>query len=166
MAPVSLPVKDPVNDARIRRATAADEARLGALQKRAYVKYVPRIGAEPQPMTETPAALLQAYEVWVVDGVEDGLAGALVLRSAADHLLIWSVAVDPTQQGTGLGRRLLDFAEEQARARGLTEIRLYTNAQFTENRELYAHLGYAETGLETFEGRELVHMAKSLVATA
>jgi GNAT superfamily N-acetyltransferase len=155
-----------VSEPAIRRATAADEMRLGALQKRAYVKYVPRIGAEPQPMAETPAMLLQAYEVWVVDGVEDGLAGALVLRMAADHLLIWSVAVDPTQQGTGLGRRLLDFAETQALKRGLGEVRLYTNALFTENRKLYAHLGYAETGSETFEGRELVHMAKSLAATA
>lgn len=150
----------------IRRATSADEARLGALQKRAYVKYVPLIGAEPQPMAETPAVLLGGYEVWVVDGVEDGLAGALVLRTAPDHLLIWSVAVDPTQQGTGLGRRLLDFAEAQALDRGLRQVRLYTNALFTENRKLYAHLGYAETGSETYEGRELVHMAKSLVATA
>lgn len=150
----------------IRRASSADEARLGALQKRAYVKYVPLIGAEPQPMAETPAVLLGGYEVWVVDGVEDGLAGALVLRTAKDHLLIWSVAVDPTQQGTGLGRRLLDFAEAQALQRGLTEVRLYTNALFTENRKLYAHLGYAETGSETFEGRELVHMAKALAATA
>ena len=150
----------------IRRAASKDEARLGALQKRAYVKYVPLIGAEPQPMAETPAMLLAGYEVWVVDGVEDGLAGALVLCTAADHLLVWSVAVDPTQQGTGLGRRLLDFAEAQAIDRGLTEVRLYTNALFTENRKLYAHLGYAETGSETFEGRELVHMAKALVATA
>lgn len=150
----------------IRRATSADETRLGALQKRAYVKYVPLIGAEPQPMAETPAVLLGGYEVWVVDGVEDGLAGALVLRTAPDHLLIWSVAVDPTQQGTGLGRRLLDFAEAQALDRGLKQVRLYTNALFTENRKLYAHLGYAETGSETYEGRELVHMAKSLVATA
>lgn len=152
--------------AAIRRATSADEARLGALQKRAYVKYVPLIGAEPQPMAETASVLLDAYEVWVVDGVEDGLAGALVLRTAPDHLLIWSVAVDPTQQGTGLGRRLLDFAEAQAIERGLGEVRLYTNALFTENRKLYAHLGYAETGSETYEGRELVHMAKSLAATA
>jgi ribosomal protein S18 acetylase RimI-like enzyme len=155
-----------VSEPAIRRATAADEARLGALQKRAYVKYVPLIGAEPQPMAETAAVLLQAYEVWVVDGVEDGLAGALVLRIAPDHMLIWSVAVDPTQQGTGLGRRLLDFAEAQAIQRGLGQVRLYTNALFTENRKLYAHLGYAETGSETYEGRELVHMAKSLAATA
>jgi len=150
----------------IRRAVATDEVRLGALQKRAYVKYVPLIGAEPQPMAETPSVLLDGYEVWVVDGVEDGLAGALVLRMAPDHLLIWSVAVDPTQQGTGLGRRLLDFAEAQALERGLKQVRLYTNALFTENRKLYAHLGYAETGTDVYEGRELVHMAKSLVATA
>lgn len=150
----------------IRRATPADEAGLGALQKRAYVKYVPRIGEQPQPMAEDAAGLLQSYEVWVVDGAEDLLAGALVLRSADDHLLIWSVAVDPTQQGTGLGRRLLDFAEAEARSRGLAEIRLYTNALFTENRTLYAHLGYAETGSEQHGGRELVHMAKTLPATA
>ena len=150
----------------IRRASSTDETRLGALQKRAYVKYVPLIGAEPQPMAETPSVLLDGYEVWVVEGVEDGLAGALVLRMAPDHLLIWSVAVDPTQQGTGLGRRLLDFAEAQAQERGLRQVRLYTNARFTENRKLYAHLGYAETGTDVYEGRELVHMAKSLAATA
>jgi GNAT superfamily N-acetyltransferase len=161
VAPVINPMIAP-----IRRASSTDETRLGALQKRAYVKYVPLIGAEPQPMAETAAGLLQEYEVWVVDGVEDGLAGALVLRTASDHLLIWSVAVDPTQQGTGLGRRLLDFAEAQALERGLRQVRLYTNALFTDNRKLYAHLGYAETGSETYEGRELVHMAKSLAATA
>jgi GNAT superfamily N-acetyltransferase len=159
------PVIDPMI-APIRRASSTDETRLGALQKRAYVKYVPLIGAEPQPMAETPSVLLDGYEVWVVDGVEDGLAGALVLRMAPDHLLIWSVAVDPTQQGTGLGRRLLDFAEAQALERGLRQVRLYTNALFTENRKLYAHLGYAETGTDVYEGRELVHMAKSLAATA
>src|SRR3546814_8125240 len=65
-----------------------------------YVKYVPRIGTAPAPMAEDAAALLDAYEVWVVDGDEDVLAAALVLHQAADHLLIWSVAVDPTQQGT------------------------------------------------------------------
>lgn len=154
------------SEPRIRRAATADEARLAALQKRAYVKYVPRIGAPPEPMTEDAGALLRNYDVWVVDGAEDGLAGALVLRNGGDHLLIWSVAVDPTQQGAGLGRRLLEYAEAHARKAGLAEIRLHTNADFTENRMLYAHLGYAETGTETHDGRELVHMAKSLVATA
>lgn len=162
MAPVSMAADAP----RIRRAATADEARLGALQKRAYVKYVPRIGAAPQPMTEDAAGLLQNYDVWVVDGAEDGLAGALVLREADDHLLIWSVAVDPTQQGAGLGRRLLEFAETHARKAGLAEIRLYTDALFTENRALYAHLGYVETGTERHDGRELVHMAKTLKAVA
>lgn len=155
-----------ISEPKIRRASPADEARLRALQKRAYIKYVPRIGAEPQPMAEDAASLLREYEVWVVDGAEDGLAGALVLRHADDHLLIWSVAVDPTQQGAGLGRRLLDFAEQQALARGLSEIRLFTNAKFTENRALYAHLGYVETGIESYDGRDLVHMAKALVAMA
>lgn len=156
----------PVREAPIRRAGGKDQAQLGALQKRAYVKYVPRLGTAPEPMAEDAAYLLANFEVWVVDGVEDVLAGALVLRAADDHLLIWSVAVDPTQQGTGLGRRLLEFAEAEARKRGLSEIRLYTNALFTENRQLYAYLGYVETGTEMHDGRELVHMAKTLAPAA
>src|SRR5690606_25794139 len=111
VAPVNAGASVP----RIRRAATADEARLAALQKRAYVKYVPRLGGPPEPMTEDAGALLQNYDVWVVDGAEDGLAGALVLRNAGDHLLIWSVAVDPTQQGAGLGRRLVEYAEAYAR---------------------------------------------------
>ena len=146
----------------IRRATPDDVSRLGALQKRAYVKYVPRIGTEPEPMAEDASALLDSYEVWVVDGDEDVLAAALVLHQAPDHLLIWSVAVDPTQQGTGLGRRLIDFAEEQAHDRALGEVRLYTNAAFTENRALYAHMGYVETGTERNADAAYVHMAKTL----
>src|SRR3546814_12643954 len=47
-----------------------------------YVKYVPRIGTAPAPMAEDAAALLDAYEVWVVDGDEDVLAAALVLHQA------------------------------------------------------------------------------------
>jgi GNAT superfamily N-acetyltransferase len=146
----------------IRRASSDDVGRLGALQKRAYVKYVPRIGTEPEPMAEDAAALLDGYEVWVVDGDEDVLAAALVLHQAADHLLIWSMAVDPTQQGAGLGRRLIDFAESEAHARALGEVRLYTHAAFTENRALYAHMGYVETGTERNGDGDYVHMAKTL----
>jgi hypothetical protein len=34
----------------IRRARPEDAARIGAIARAAYVKYVPRIGREPAPM--------------------------------------------------------------------------------------------------------------------
>ena len=76
-------------------------------------------------------------------------------RRLAEHQL-------EVEQGTGLGRRLIDFAEEQAHGRALGEVRLYTNAEFTENRALYAHMGYVETGTQRNGDGAYVHMAKAL----
>ncbi len=65
---------------------------------------------------------------------DDGaLVGLLVLQPAGDHLLIENVAVRPATQGRGIGRQLMGLAEAQALARGLPEIRLYTNAAMTED---------------------------------
>jgi GNAT superfamily N-acetyltransferase len=91
-------------------------------------------------MDDDYEALVAAREVFVLDD----LAGVVVLRAAADHLLVDNVAVEPSRQGEGLGRELLAFAEEQAAAAGLGELRLYTNAAMTENISLYGRLGWEE----------------------
>lgn len=55
-----------------------------------------------------------------------------------------------------MGRRLLAFAEAEAMRRGYSEVRLYTNVLMnvlmTENRRLYAAIGYEETGRGTGAG--------------
>lgn len=144
-----------------RRAASADVPAVAELARRAYGKWVSVIGAEPQPMGADYEAIVANDVVWVVDGAQ-GLAGCLVLQKQADHLLIWSVAVDPAAQGAGLGKRLMGFAERQARDLGFAEIRLYTNARFTANRDLYARLGYVETHQDEIDGRTRVHMRKEL----
>lgn len=40
----------------------------------------------------------------------------------------------------------MTFAEEQATAHGLQEVRLYTNEKMHENLAIYARLGFEETG--------------------
>ncbi len=79
-----------------------------------------------------------------------------------DHLLIWSVAVDPASQGRGFGRQLLNFAEQEAHRLGFNDIRLYTNEKFTENIRLYQAIGYVITHSESIGERNLVHMQKSI----
>ena len=138
-------------------------AALTDLKRRAYAKHVARIGAEPQPMVANYAAMLDDHDVWLIDRPDGAdLLAALVLRPEPACLLIWSVAVAPEAQGQGLGRALLAFAEAEARRRRSLAVRLFTNERFTENLALYRRLGYRETGRETYHGRALVHLRKSL----
>lgn len=146
---------------RPRRARPEDASAITALARRAYGKYVARIGREPKPMTADYHAAITVHQLWVLE--EGGsLVAVLELIPAADHLLIENIAVDPSGQRRGIGRRLLTFAETEARRQGLAEIRLYTNERFTENLALYARLGYRETHREPYKGGVIVHMAKPL----
>ena len=69
-----------------------------------------------------------------------------MLERHADHILIFSVAVAPAFQGRKLGIRLLDWAEQKARAAQFDLVKLYTNARMERNIALYSAYGYRETG--------------------
>jgi len=77
-------------------------------------------------------------------------------------LLLDNVAVDPNHQGKGIGRALIDFAEQEARRRGHAEIRLYTHQSMHENIVLYPRLGYEETGRGEQAGFQRVFFRKIL----
>lgn len=145
----------------LRRARTEDAPAVTALVRSTYGKYVARIGREPKPMTADYHAAIAAHQLWVLEEA-DALVAVLELIPAADHMLIENVAVEPARQGRGIGRRLMAFAEAEARRHGLSEMRLYTNDHFTENLALYARLGYRETHREPLKGTALVHMAKRL----
>lgn len=143
----------------VRRAASFDEERVSALTDAAYSKWVPVLGRKPQPMTTDYAAVIAAHLVWLLH-VEEVTAGVLVLMHELDALLIYSVAIHPSYQGQGFGRRLLKLAEEEARKAGYSSIRLYTNALMEENIALYKRLGYEETHQEAYQGSTIVHLAK------
>jgi ribosomal protein S18 acetylase RimI-like enzyme len=126
----------------LRRASANDVDVVAALVERAYSKYIPRIGRRPAPMDSDYPSLVAAGSVFVLGDPE--VAGIIVLRLTPEYLLVENVAVDPERQGQGLGRRLLAFAEAEARQSGVPEVRLYTNAAMTENIDLYRRLGWEE----------------------
>lgn len=146
---------------RIGPARPEDAADVAACVNAAYARYVPRMGVKPAPMLADYPAEIAAGRVHVLrEG--DALRGLIVLIAEPDHLFIENVAVDPEAQGRGYGRRLLDFAEAEARRLGLPELRLYTNELMTENLGLYAHLGYVEVGRRLDEGYSRVFMVKRL----
>lgn len=145
----------------IRPATPADLDAVCEIVAEAYGIYIPRMGVEPGPMRADYAALIGDGVLQVAE-IEGRVAGILVILPESDHLLLDNVAVDPDWQGRGIGRALIAYAEAAARAAGCTEIRLYTHEKMVENQQLYAMLGYEETGRGTQDGFDRVFMRKLL----
>lgn len=145
----------------LRLATPSDVPAITALVRAAYLLYVDRIGREPAPMGADYAAAVAASQVRLAFRDEQ-LLGVLVTEVHDDHLQIENVAVAPGQQGTGIGARLLDAAEEQARALGLGELRLYTNARMTENLSYYPRRGYREVARRVEDGFDRVYFSRTL----
>jgi ribosomal protein S18 acetylase RimI-like enzyme len=151
-----------VSEPAIRPACAADAAAVARLVEQAYSPYIARMaGQRPGPMDDDYPARVAAGAVWVIER-GGALAGILVLLDEPDHLLLDNVAVAPGHAGQGLGRRLVAFAEAEARRRGVDEIRLYTHVTMTENQALYRRLGFEETHRAEQAGFQRVFMRKRL----
>jgi len=145
----------------IRRATPADVPALYVVVHEAYLLYVPRIGRMPAPMTADYSAAVQSGQAWVAE-VDGQVLGLLVLVVCQGYLLIENIAVLPAAQRRGIGARLLTLAEDEARANGLGEIRLYTNEGMTENLAYYPRHGYRETRRAEEHGFRRVFFSKVL----
>ena len=146
---------------RVKRATAADLPSIQQLIVDAYTKYIERIGRPPAPMTADYAAALEHSRVWVLE-TGGAIVGALVTEDRGDHLLLETIAVAPSAQGSGYGRLLLERAECDAVELGLTEVRLYTNEAMTENLTFYPRHGYRETGRALQDGFRRVYFSKTV----
>jgi GNAT superfamily N-acetyltransferase len=143
----------------VRRATCEDVESIRQLVSHAYGKYVERIGRKPKPMLADYLAAVEEHQLWVAHDREL-LEGILELIARDDHLLIENIAVAPKRQRSGIGKALLQFAEQEARRQNFGELRLYTNARFTENLAIYAKVGFHETRRERIGPTEVVHMSK------
>jgi ribosomal protein S18 acetylase RimI-like enzyme len=146
----------------IRLATPDDRAVIESIVHEAYAVYIDCIGKPPGPMLDDYAALIATDAVSVYQEPDATIAAIIVLIAKPDHLLLDNIAVRRDRQGQGLGRRLIAFAEAEARRRGLSEVRLYTHQRMTENIALYTRLGFSETGRGSDAGYERVFMAKRL----
>jgi ribosomal protein S18 acetylase RimI-like enzyme len=145
----------------LRRGVPTDAAAVREVTRAAYAKWVPIIGREPKPMNADYDAALREHLVDLLH-LDGHLAALIETIPQADHLLIENVAVLPTFQRCGLGRRLMAHAEELAVSLGLPELRLYTNKDFATNVRLYLDLGYRVDREAPFMGGTTVYMSKSV----
>jgi ribosomal protein S18 acetylase RimI-like enzyme len=148
---------------RVCAAVPEDAPLLREIARRAYEKYVSRIGREPVPMGADYAAEIAAGRVVVIEA-DGAITGYMVAWPEPDAYFIGNIAVDPACQGRGAGRRLIDHAIREARRRGLSALRLYTHATMHENQAIYAHMGFVETHRATEQGLHRVFMRWDLPA--
>jgi len=92
--------------------------------------------------------LQQDYEVAVAD-IGDRVAGYVLFGhvplTEGNYDLYW-IAVDPDAQGSGVGRRLMKYVEEQVIKRGGRMLCLETSSQggYLRTRSFYEQAGYIE----------------------
>lgn len=127
----------------------------------AYAHYRKRIGRTPGPMMQDYHKVIRECDVFVAL-LDQEVQGILVLAQTSDGFLLDNIAVNPGAQGKGIGRALLELAEQRARSAGYASIYLYTNAMMSESRALYARIGYEEYDHRTEQGLDRVYMRKSL----
>ena len=146
----------------IRLANIGDIPAITCCAEQAYEKYVGRIGKKPMPMVQDFGKAVAEGIVWVIEA-DNAFAGYLIAyEKTPGSLHVENVAVPPEHQGKGLGKRLLAFAEDLARMRGLPQIDLYTNEKMTENLSVYPHLGFIEVDRREEHGFARIYYEKRL----
>ena len=148
-------------ESKIRSASKQDIPAIERVVYDAYKSYIPRIGKPPAPMTDDYRLHVAAGNAWVLV-LDNQIIGLVVLVPKAGYMLLDNVAVAPTKQGAGWGRRLIEFAETRTRECGYAQIRLYTNELMHENLALYERLGYREFSRRLDSGFKRVFMKKTL----
>jgi ribosomal protein S18 acetylase RimI-like enzyme len=72
------------------------------------------------------------------------LIGFAIMQFFAEHAHLNLLGVDPTYRHAGIGRRLVEWQEETARAGGMFFVNLEVRAGNTGARAFYRKLGYQE----------------------
>ena len=143
----------------LRRATAADLPAIKAIIAAAYAKYLTRMDKRPAPMFRDYGPSVEDGTTWVAGSP---VVAVLTLYPREDHLLVENVAIHPDAQGRGLGRALMEFAEQEATRGGFTRMALVTHEAMTENQAIYARLGYTEVDRRAEDGYRRIYMEKPL----
>jgi len=87
---------------------------------------------------------------FIVAGRDGVTIGCVYVESGAERAYIGLLSVDPSLQGSGLGKRLMTAAEEYCRAAGCGFVDLRVVNLRTELPPFYRKLGYEQTGTEPF----------------
>ncbi|HVF68274.1 MAG TPA: GNAT family N-acetyltransferase [Pyrinomonadaceae bacterium] len=142
---------------RIRPASAADEDFVVSLMPR-LVEFGPPAWRDAGQMTAHDTRVITeslldpkpGAAVFIAEDEDGTPLGFIHLHADTEHYIheehghVEDVIVAPAGEGRGVGRALLEKAEEWARARGYRWLTLNVFAENLRAREVYSRLGYGE----------------------
>ena len=136
------------NAPRIRIAAASDVEPLARLINEAFVVEQPFIEGE----RIDPAGVREYMQKGKFLVAEDAgeLAGCVYLELRGERGYLGLLGVTPSRQGTGLGRKLMDAADNYFREAGCRAIDLRIISPRTPLPAFYEHVGYRQTGTAPF----------------
>jgi ribosomal protein S18 acetylase RimI-like enzyme len=132
------------NDARIRLAQSADVDALSALINIAFRVELPFIEGNRINPDGVRAYMKKGKFLLTEDS--SGLAGCVYVEVRGDRGYLGLLGVEPQSQGTGLGRKLMDAAEEFFRTENCVAIDLRIVSARAPLPAFYRRFGYVETG--------------------
>ncbi|WP_402461710.1 GNAT family acetyltransferase [Isoptericola aurantiacus] len=97
------------------------------------------------PRADVAAARRNPTSTVLVAHDEAGVVGSVMAGYEGHRGWLYYVAVAPSSQGTGLGRRLVAAAEEWLRAAGASKVRLMVRTTNPAALGFYEALGYADS---------------------
>jgi len=143
----------------MRPATPADVVRVRAIAEAAYEPYVAEIGRKPAPMVADFAAAQAEGALYVLEE-PDGVLAYIHLYPKGEALHIENLAVWPEARRRGIARRILAFAADEARTRGIDLLDLYTNEAMREAQALYQAEGFDEIDRRVEAGFRRIYLQK------
>jgi ribosomal protein S18 acetylase RimI-like enzyme len=157
----------------MRTATAAEAGAVARVINAAFdVERFFKRGERTSPAEV--AGLMSVGEFLVLDGDSGGegqaLAAAVYVRPSAPRGYFGMLSVDPSLQGRGFARQLIDAAEDRCRRAGAHVLDIYVVNLRPELLPYYRRLGYEESGTIPFPRPEeasqpchIIVMSKALI---
>lgn len=137
----------------IREATDADVPALVAVLRTAFAEQAtlaPPSGALGET-EESVRGLLRAARV-ALAVADSTIAGCQFFEPKGDYLYLFRLAVLPAYREHGIGRALIAYAEEQARAMGLPRTQFSVRLALPRQRAYYERMGYRFVAYGTHAG--------------
>lgn len=142
---------------RIRPASEADREFVISLMPR-LVEFGPPRWRDAEQMTDTDTRVItesllnptRDASIFIAEDADGRALGLIHLRTTTEHYNreehghVEDLIVAPEGEGRGVGRALLEKAEEWARVRGYRWLTLNVFAENVRAREVYKRLGYGE----------------------
>lgn len=103
------------------------------------------------PMKDIAFARRDVHSTILVAVLDGRVAGTVMVGEDGHRGWIYYVAAAPEHQGSGLGRSLMNAAEDWLARRGVWKMQLLVRDDNAKVKDFYRHLGYQDTRSTCFQ---------------